>query len=117
MYFIRRGECAVIVGDKKVGKMVKGKFFGEIALVSLNVRRTATIQAMTFCDLSMLTKNSLGLILDTFPTSAQNIKKRILGVMDNFTDEKGYTFCLLFFQNFFFQNFFFKIFYSKLFLL
>jgi len=60
MFFIREGTLDVIihVGEKtkKVAEMSAGTFFGEIALANDGLR-TATIQAQTYCELLVLTKD------------------------------------------------------------
>jgi voltage-gated potassium channel len=43
-----------------------GDFFGEIVLL-LNVPRTASVKALTYCDIFELSRNSLLEVLNVFP--------------------------------------------------
>lgn len=67
MYFIRRGHVSVIVGDKEVAQLRDGAFFGEIALLEDETRRTASIRALTFCELFVLTRDDMDAVCRTFP--------------------------------------------------
>ena len=81
MFFIRKGTCRVIVGGKEVGTMEAGKHFGEIAIVADNTTRTATIQAMEFCDLSLLYRDAFEEIIEIYPKSGEMIAHKIKGQM------------------------------------
>jgi hypothetical protein len=60
MYFIRKGKVRVILPNGEVVAILKeGDHFGEIALLEENSVRTATIKAVGFCDLFVLTKEDL----------------------------------------------------------
>ena len=70
MFFINHGECQVILKQKSqeipgfgeeiseeykvLAKFSRGDFFGEVALLTPNIRRTATVTASSNCDLSVL---------------------------------------------------------------
>ena len=68
MYFINSGECDVIGPDGSMVLATLGpqEFFGELALLT-RMRRTATIQAKTYCDLSVLSRYQLDRLLDKNP--------------------------------------------------
>lgn len=76
MYFMSRGKVEVIVGqppnDKVVATLGEGAFFGEIALIYA-MPRVASIRALTYCDLFVLTKKDFDLILEQYPEEARNI--------------------------------------------
>lgn len=57
MYFISKGTIEVVSkdGTQIYATLTEGDFFGEIALV-LNEPRTASVRALTFCDLYRLDK-------------------------------------------------------------
>eukprot|EP01112_Ceratiomyxa_fruticulosa_P002825 TRINITY_DN1306_c0_g2_i2.p1 TRINITY_DN1306_c0_g2~~TRINITY_DN1306_c0_g2_i2.p1 ORF type:complete len:753 (-),score=156.48 TRINITY_DN1306_c0_g2_i2:133-2391(-) len=67
MFFIVRGTVRIITpaGDT-VASLHDGGFFGEIALV-LGVKRSASVQAVTYCDLFELTKDDLDFTLLAYP--------------------------------------------------
>ncbi|XP_077973712.1 uncharacterized protein LOC120347089 isoform X1 [Styela clava] len=68
MYFLQRGNVAILEEDDETVKRVlgPGQYFGEIALFS-SIPRTATVVAMTNCDLSVINKQDLSNILDRYP--------------------------------------------------
>lgn len=51
-----------------------GDYFGELALLSRE-RRTATVRAQGYCDLSILTRMSLDRLLDVYPEMEPAMKK------------------------------------------
>jgi hypothetical protein len=53
-YILNRGEVTVIVGGNEVATLTDGSLFGEICLLGLSSRRTATIVAKSFCDIRVL---------------------------------------------------------------
>ena len=61
--------------------MKAGKHFGEIAIVADNTMRTATIQAMEFCDLSLLYRDAFEEIIEIYPKSGAMIAQKIKGQM------------------------------------
>ena len=67
MYFIRRGEVEVISteGDH-LTFLSEGGFFGEIAVL-FNTKRTASVNAVTYCDLYVLAKEDLDSVLTHYP--------------------------------------------------
>eukprot|EP01062_Namystynia_karyoxenos_P035725 TRINITY_DN260_c1_g1_i1.p1 TRINITY_DN260_c1_g1~~TRINITY_DN260_c1_g1_i1.p1 ORF type:complete len:562 (+),score=197.78 TRINITY_DN260_c1_g1_i1:71-1687(+) len=81
MYFISRGEVQVVSDAKqKKDRIVyatlrDGSFFGEVALLLNDSRRTATVVASQFSDLFMLRKEDFDLIRETFPHQSKTIAK------------------------------------------
>ena len=49
IFFLRKGQAAAEVGDKFVGTINAGEFFGEVAAI-LNTRRGATVRAIIRCE-------------------------------------------------------------------
>ncbi|NUO82843.1 cyclic nucleotide-binding domain-containing protein [candidate division KSB1 bacterium] len=68
MYFISKGTIEVVSKDGKqvYAMLTDGDFFGEIALV-LNEPRTASVRALTFCDLYRLDKEAFEHVLVHHP--------------------------------------------------
>lgn len=68
MYFISKGTIEVVSkdGTQVYATLTEGDFFGEIALV-LNEPRTASIRALTFCDLYRLDKQVFEHVLRQHP--------------------------------------------------
>ncbi len=77
MYFISRGTLEALSRD---GAMIyatlgAGDFFGEIALV-LNQRRTASVRALTYCDLYRLDKEMFERVLAHYPEIGKQIEAK-----------------------------------------
>ncbi|KAI8892090.1 hyperpolarization activated cyclic nucleotide-gated potassium channel 2 [Globomyces pollinis-pini] len=75
MYFISSGTLDVIIDGNKVATLSPGQFFGEIALLFGNMKRTATIKAVTSCTLYSLSRTDLGFILEVYPEMAEKMQK------------------------------------------
>lgn len=73
MYFIASGEVEVVLPRvrKRLGP---GEFFGEIALLMPNPKRTASVVSVTTCDLLKLSSREF---------------ERLLGSQDEFTEQLG----------------------------
>lgn len=77
MYFIAEGVVYILAADKRtvLNTLNKGAFFGEMAIfLGLN-KRTAYVQAETFCSLLILKKSDLDNIKVNYPTVAKDIRK------------------------------------------
>ncbi|KAJ3239783.1 hypothetical protein HDU81_005281 [Chytriomyces hyalinus] len=72
MFFILKGTVNIMVNGAKVGQLVDGAFFGELALIA-NIPRTATVQALTPCSLYRLTRVDLMRILPEFEDMKQRM--------------------------------------------
>ncbi|KAJ3315142.1 hypothetical protein HDV04_004283 [Boothiomyces sp. JEL0838] len=74
MFFIASGTLEVVVDVKPVATLNPGQFFGEIALLFGNMKRTATIRAKTACNLYSLSRNDLSFILQVYPEIAEKMQ-------------------------------------------
>ncbi|KAL9654764.1 hypothetical protein ABK040_008558 [Willaertia magna] len=80
MYFILKGYVEVISEDNPpivFATLKEGQFFGEISVV-LDQTRNATVRAGTYCDLYVLTKESLKQIEEDFPLPVQKIREKAM---------------------------------------
>eukprot|EP01002_Notosolenus_urceolatus_P014232 NODE_550_length_1976_cov_8.608199_g441_i0.p1 GENE.NODE_550_length_1976_cov_8.608199_g441_i0~~NODE_550_length_1976_cov_8.608199_g441_i0.p1 ORF type:complete len:554 (+),score=63.14 NODE_550_length_1976_cov_8.608199_g441_i0:225-1886(+) len=67
MFFLVHGFADVINAEGSwVATLRRGSFFGELALL-LGSPRTATVQALTYCDLFALRRDGLNRTLELFP--------------------------------------------------
>ncbi|MBF0161881.1 MAG: cyclic nucleotide-binding domain-containing protein [Magnetococcales bacterium] len=67
MFFLQHGIVEVLTGEGyPVTRLRNNSFFGEIALLG-GVKRTATIRAVTICDIYKLAKTDFDRIMDQFP--------------------------------------------------
>ena len=72
LYFISKGECDIHVNDENrqetfVQVMGPGTYFGEIALISSNNRRTATVQTKSYSNIGHITQETFNEIITIFP--------------------------------------------------
>ena len=76
MYFISRGEVRVLSADESIqyASLGAGQFFGEISLL-LSMPRTATIQALNFCDLYRLDKLQFDRVIERYPAFKESIRE------------------------------------------
>jgi CRP-like cAMP-binding protein len=66
-YFVlRRGKCSVFVDQKQVNTIRTGMGFGEVALV-LDTHRTATVEAITPCEVFMLSRHEYEAVVNSMP--------------------------------------------------
>eukprot|EP00937_MAST-01D_sp_MAST-1D-sp2_P000662 g662.t1 len=63
MFFVRQGELAVKIGSRQVRVLGRGDFFGELALVSREGRRTATVSCVNDCKLLNLSRNDFRVVM------------------------------------------------------
>ncbi|MGD8779476.1 MAG: cyclic nucleotide-binding domain-containing protein [Ignavibacteria bacterium] len=77
MFFVVKGELAVYSDLKKepVAVLSDGDFFGEISLFG-NKPRTATIKAITYCDLYSLSKNTFDYVVAKYRDVIDKIEKK-----------------------------------------
>jgi voltage-gated potassium channel len=73
MYFITRGAVEVIANGSLQATLKEGDFFGEISLV-LSQPRTASIRAVSFCDLYRLDREMFNRVLSHYPDIAAQIE-------------------------------------------
>lgn len=76
MYFISQGEVQVLApdGQSVFCTLSEGDFFGEIALF-FEQPRTASVRAVTYCDLYRLDKAIFDRILKDYPDVANEMKR------------------------------------------
>lgn len=77
VYFIIRGELEVLSGkeEKLISVLREGDFFGEIALFH-EVPRTASVKAVSYCDLYTLAKKRFDFVLSKYPDIQRQIKEK-----------------------------------------
>ena len=66
MYFIARGKVAVSDNGGVLSTLEAGSYFGEICLLR-DERRSATVKALTPCDLCTLTKRDFLELMEEYP--------------------------------------------------
>lgn len=76
MFFITSGRVNVFAknGTTLLAVLESGAYFGELALLSLE-RRTATVQASTYCDMKVLRSDDLQGLLGSRPELDRAMKK------------------------------------------
>ena len=76
MYFISRGTAEALAPDGQTlyRTLSDGDFFGEIALI-LDQRRSASVRAVTHCDLYRLDKTMFERTLSHYPNIASQIRE------------------------------------------
>jgi len=75
MYFISQGVVRIIASDGSiVGRIGGGNFFGEVALLSSNSRRTASIVAESYVNAYILTASDLYDVLRDYPDVEERIR-------------------------------------------
>lgn len=67
MYILRRGNAAVLVKGNVVHEYVNGNYFGELGLLGIASKRTATIQAKTLTVVQILHRPHFQEALANFP--------------------------------------------------
>jgi len=67
MYLLRKGAVVVLKDDRVSHTLTRGAFFGEITLLFPTVRRTASVRAVTECEMSSLTKEDLETVASHYP--------------------------------------------------
>ncbi|KAL4108482.1 hypothetical protein PRIC1_000197 [Phytophthora ramorum] len=67
MFFIFRGAVEVVKKNTRVGILGENQYFGEMAILSADNRRTATVRTLCFCELRMLSRTRFLEALALFP--------------------------------------------------
>lgn len=68
MFFIFRGAIEVRKADIRIGILGENQYFGEMAILNADCRRTATVRTLCFCELRMLSRTRFLEALALFPT-------------------------------------------------
>ena len=78
MYFILRGELEVLAPDSPevLTIMQEGDYFGEIALFT-HKPRTASLRAISYCDLYALDKHSFDYVMKRYPKISAKIEQKV----------------------------------------
>jgi len=89
MYFIVRGELEVETGDgMHLATLSDGDFFGEIALFG-DTLRTATVRAVTYCDVYALTERSFRYLARKYPEVRDRVEAKALARAARTRDSEG----------------------------
>eukprot|EP00746_Dinoflagellata_sp_MGD_P152860 gnl/MRDRNA2_/MRDRNA2_83930_c0_seq1.p1 gnl/MRDRNA2_/MRDRNA2_83930_c0~~gnl/MRDRNA2_/MRDRNA2_83930_c0_seq1.p1 ORF type:complete len:350 (-),score=58.42 gnl/MRDRNA2_/MRDRNA2_83930_c0_seq1:31-1080(-) len=67
MYILSRGTVDIVLGDKTVCQLEDGSIFGEIALLGVSSKRSATVRAASFCDCRVLHRDGFLRLLKRYP--------------------------------------------------
>lgn len=78
MYFVVQGELEVIAGndERVIANLSDGDFFGEIALFR-NKPRTATVRAVSYCDIYKLNKRAFDFVVSEYDDILSRIEAKI----------------------------------------
>ncbi|CEM24679.1 unnamed protein product [Vitrella brassicaformis CCMP3155] len=74
MYILANGTVDVLKGGVKVATLSEGSVFGEMALLGISNKRTATIKTVTFCDLRVIQRGTFQQLLRKFPNEAARLE-------------------------------------------
>jgi F-box/leucine-rich repeat protein 7 len=100
LYFISRGEVEVIVHDDEEEEdkeretarpkilLTEGDYFGEVSLL-LNTPATATIEAVSFCDLFYISGHDFHLVKEASPDIEQTLRDARKELFDKVGDKAG----------------------------
>lgn len=80
-YILRRGEVAVLSGERELARLGPGQFFGEMSLLT-GAPRSATVRTLTPCELIVIHKPSMQEVLETYPA----VVDRITSVLETRVD-------------------------------
>jgi hypothetical protein len=76
IYFISRGRTVITSnnGKNSHGTFEDGDYFGDLSLI-LNEKRTASVKALTYCEIFILTNSDFDRIKDEYPEFKNVLKK------------------------------------------
>ena len=74
MYLLRRGELEVIAHGHVVATLTSGGFVGEVCLLWEDTKRTASVRAVSFCDVLVLSKEDFDSVVQMFPDVQRRMK-------------------------------------------
>lgn len=84
MYMLAHGYADVILGNGKVvTTFTRGDCFGEMALVQHDAKRTATVRALTYCDLWTLNKDAFLEALVLYPELLRVVEVELIARKGN----------------------------------
>lgn len=82
MMVIAKGEVEVSMGGTPLKRLGEGSFFGELVFVGATDVRTATITAVTFCDVRLIYRAAFTTVIKKYPDVEERFKHVISGRMD-----------------------------------
>jgi voltage-gated potassium channel len=75
MYFLSKGHVQVIGANGQIlVELSSGAYFGEIALLNPNEKRTASVRSLTYCDVLSLSREAFEDVLEKFPRAGEAIR-------------------------------------------
>ena len=74
MYLLRQGELEVIAHGRVVATLTSGGFVGEVCLLWEDTKRTASVRAVTFCDVLVLSKEDFDSVVSQYPDVQRRMK-------------------------------------------
>jgi len=76
IYFLSHGKVEILSEDRKesYGILEDGDYFGDLSLI-LKERRSASVKALTYCEVFILTKKNFNQIRDEYPEFREVLKK------------------------------------------
>eukprot|EP00928_Gymnodinium_smaydae_P025166 TRINITY_DN20129_c0_g4_i1.p1 TRINITY_DN20129_c0_g4~~TRINITY_DN20129_c0_g4_i1.p1 ORF type:complete len:2092 (-),score=290.03 TRINITY_DN20129_c0_g4_i1:73-6348(-) len=89
MYILYSGVARVTVRGVKVAELCGGMCFGEMAVLGLVKKRTATISAQTVCDIRILSRKSLEDAIKEFPEERRRFES-LAATRHRMSQEKQY---------------------------
>ena len=89
LYFLSLGECEVTVSDENREDtfcriVTPGQYFGEIALIQSQNRRTANIQTKNYSNIGHITRETFNEIVLIFPSLRINMKQNMIKYQDKY---------------------------------
>ena len=80
MYILAKGQVEVLRWDSfRVAVLTEGQYFGEMAVLTTSIknrRRTATVKALTYCDVRCIKSRDVKTLLEEHPIVREKLEKR-----------------------------------------
>lgn len=73
MFFIFRGAVEVLKNGKRLMILSESQYFGELALLNKNSKRTATVRTLCFCELRLLLRDKFFEAITHYPGMKERI--------------------------------------------
>jgi hypothetical protein len=76
IYFLSHGKVEILSGDGReiYGTLGDGDYFGDLSLI-LKEKRTASVRALTYCEVFILTKKNFSQLRNDYPEFREVLKK------------------------------------------
>eukprot|EP00760_Papus_ankaliazontas_P021055 PhM_4_TR18629/c0_g1_i9/m.27164/K04905/KCNH2; potassium voltage-gated channel Eag-related subfamily H member 2 len=95
MYFMMHGLADVVLpGDVCVATIRRGDFFGEIAMLSGDSRRKATVTTLTYCDVLELQRDDFDAVISEYPEFLDYIRSRRDSPAHDVDEHRTFSFCV-----------------------